>query len=433
MKAVAKFFSKVMLGVVMLTLFATVSPHGPLGFSAFGAELPDLPQPGELLADVIARDAPARRDMTIVNYTGVIRIAFSSVPRFAELDRFEVIIHGNNIELDGTGVVVYNTGQRSHDAVHEVFADGERVTVFIDHSLGTQGEMFIPFRSVVGTQDTVMYAIPVRTNEVPATPRGSYLFLAEASVGSPNQSARVVATGSVFSVFVPPVAGSASDFGVQLDTSAAAGLRTTRATIPAANQTPPVSQAEQPPTRPEPNPTPTPGVTTPLPTPTPQPQVNFNDVPQNHWAVGLNDTYNDEGAISLPILYPTPTVVPNPIMQSIITLTIGQTTYAINGVTHHADAAPFISDGRTMVPLRVVAEALGAEVDWIGETRTATIVGNGVSLALPLDAPLPNNMGTPVSVGGRTFVPLAYVAEMLGATVGWDGATQTVTITSTTA
>ena len=52
-------------------------------------------------------------------------------------------------------------------------------------------------------------------------------------------------------------------------------------------------------------------MTTPLPTPTPQPQVSFNDVPQNHWAIGLNDTYNGEGAISLPSLYNTPLVVPN--------------------------------------------------------------------------------------------------------------------------
>jgi len=161
-------------------------------------------------------------------------------------------------------------------------------------------------------------------------------------------------------------------------------------------------------------------VTTPLPTPTPQPQAN--------------DTYNnDEGADNLPILYTLPVAETNFVgQQSVIMLVLGQTAYTVNSITYYANAAPFISDGRTMVPLRVVAEALGAEVDWIGETRTATIVGNGVSLALPLDVPLPNNMGTPTSVGGRTFVPLAYVAEMLGATVGWDGATQTVTITGTT-
>jgi hypothetical protein len=125
---------------------------------------------------------------------------------------------------------------------------------------------------------------------------------------------------------------------------------------------------------------------------------------------------------------PQPTPQQPTSQQVIIKFQISNTTYTINGNFRQSEAAPFIADGRTMIPLRIVAEAFGVDVGWVAQTRTATISGNGVNLSLPLDVSLPNNMGTPVSVGGRTFVPLAHVAEILGATTRWDGEEQTVYI-----
>jgi len=82
-----------------------------------------------------------------------------------------------------------------------------------------------------------------------------------------------------------------------------------------------------------------------------------------------------------------------------------------------------------MVPLRTVAEALGAQVNWIEATRTVTITGaDGQLLSLQLDAPLPDGMGTPMIVNERTFVPIAYIAQMLGANVRWDEAARAVYI-----
>jgi len=93
------------------------------------------------------------------------------------------------------------------------------------------------------------------------------------------------------------------------------------------------------------------------------------------------------------------------------------------------DVAPFISnEGRTMVPIRVIAEAFGAEVKWEGTTQTATINKNGVALKLTVDVPLPDNMGTPVISNGRAFVPLRYIAERLGAEVEWVGKSQEIYI-----
>ncbi|MCL2420838.1 MAG: copper amine oxidase N-terminal domain-containing protein [Defluviitaleaceae bacterium] len=110
-------------------------------------------------------------------------------------------------------------------------------------------------------------------------------------------------------------------------------------------------------------------------------------------------------------------------------LTIGNTTYTQNGAAHQMEAAPFIAEGRTMVPLALIAEALGVSTRWDGDTRSVIISGPTFkNVPLTIDVPLPNNMGTPVIVNGRTFVPIAYISEMLGADVRWDGDARAVYI-----
>ena len=123
---------------------------------------------------------------------------------------------------------------------------------------------------------------------------------------------------------------------------------------------------------------------------------------------------------------------PQPILtQTQLRFVIGQAEYTHNGIIRTADAAPFIDPvyNRTMVPLRVVAEALGAEANWNPNTQTAHITGYGVNLSLNLNTPLPYGMGIPVMINDRIFVPLAYVAQQFSATARWDGGAQAVYIT----
>jgi hypothetical protein len=115
--------------------------------------------------------------------------------------------------------------------------------------------------------------------------------------------------------------------------------------------------------------------------------------------------------------------------QTTLRFVIGQNSFTRNGVAQPAlDAAPFIdaATGRTMVPVAAVASGLGATVAWDRESRNVTIVLGDINLVLNADTDLPGGAGRPAIVEGRVFVPLAYVADELGAQTRWDRDAQAV-------
>jgi len=114
--------------------------------------------------------------------------------------------------------------------------------------------------------------------------------------------------------------------------------------------------------------------------------------------------------------------------EHIMRFVIGQYAYTQNGINQVSDAAPFIVDDRTMIPLRLIAEAMGANVNWDGSTQTATITQGTTIITLVIGQPLPNDLGIPIIRNERTFVPLRFVAEALGADIEWDGATQSIEV-----
>ena len=109
----------------------------------------------------------------------------------------------------------------------------------------------------------------------------------------------------------------------------------------------------------------------------------------------------------------------------------------LNGTPLVMDVPPQLVGGRTLLPLRAVAEALGAEVNWDSTNRIVTAIRDGTTIILPLGSTTVTVNGQAVTidvpatiVGGRTLVPLRFVAESFGIDVNWDGATRTVTITT---
>lgn len=99
------------------------------------------------------------------------------------------------------------------------------------------------------------------------------------------------------------------------------------------------------------------------------------------------------------------------------------------------DTLPRIENDRTLVPLRVIFTALGATVSWEDSTKTVYAEKDGVSVVLPVGAPVftKNGAEIPLDVpakieNGRTLVPLRAVADAFGCFVDWDGETRTVLI-----
>jgi len=100
------------------------------------------------------------------------------------------------------------------------------------------------------------------------------------------------------------------------------------------------------------------------------------------------------------------------------------------------DAQPFIDEnGRTQVPVRFVSEALGADVSWNGEEKKVTVDLNSRNVVLTIDSKNYQinhqnyQMDTvALLLSSRTFVPIRFVSEALGANVVWDQATRSVYI-----
>jgi hypothetical protein len=97
------------------------------------------------------------------------------------------------------------------------------------------------------------------------------------------------------------------------------------------------------------------------------------------------------------------------------------------------DQPPVIISDRTMVPVRAIYEALGADVSWDGATRTASGEKNGIIVSFTIDEPQVSinynkkEIDAPaVIVNDRTLVPVRALAEGFGVKVDWDADTRTV-------
>ena len=139
-------------------------------------------------------------------------------------------------------------------------------------------------------------------------------------------------------------------------------------------------------------------------------------------AAGLQNQSTPEPTPEVPVEpepQPEPLEEPPEPTTRILRFAIDATEYTDNGNSHTLEAAPFIANDRTMVPLRVISEALGA-TDLAFDAGVITFNINGSSFTMTVDQSLPNDMGTPVIAAERTFVPLAFIVNEMGASARWD-------------
>jgi hypothetical protein len=155
---------------------------------------------------------------------------------------------------------------------------------------------------------------------------------------------------------------------------------------------------------------------------------------ENKFEILATDNAGNVGRASLVIVKLKPII---------IQLTIGQKIVLVNGEAKTIDAAPFVdkASGRTLIPIRIIMESINGKIDFDAKTRKVTLTKGDIIIELWIDKPIAqiNGVPTPIDmaapklapkiVSGRTFLPLRFVAENIGADVGYDAKTQTITVT----
>jgi len=139
-----------------------------------------------------------------------------------------------------------------------------------------------------------------------------------------------------------------------------------------------------------------------------------------------------------------PTLRANPLEtgKKVIQLNLGKTSYNVDGQTLNMDTAPVVREGRTMLPIKYVADALGATLTWDGSTQKVTIekgdktielwIGRNtarVNGAEQMIDPANPNVRPFLAPPGRTMLPLRFISENLGCTVEWNAQLQEARLT----
>ena len=109
----------------------------------------------------------------------------------------------------------------------------------------------------------------------------------------------------------------------------------------------------------------------------------------------------------------------------------------VNNNNVKMDVSPVIVDGRTLVPVAAISNALNSSVSWDESSRTVTITKGDKVISLQLDNKTATvdgqviNLDVPAkSINGRTMVPVSFIAQAFNEKVEWHASTQTVLINS---
>jgi hypothetical protein len=125
-------------------------------------------------------------------------------------------------------------------------------------------------------------------------------------------------------------------------------------------------------------------------------------------------------------------------VKKVIVLTIGTDIVTVDGKATSVDAAPELVSSRTFVPIRFIAETFGSTVTWAAQTKSVTIVLGATTIGLQIGNKTAAINGKAIALeaapyikNSRTMVPLRVISESFGGDVVWDAALRTITITYT--
>ncbi|MDP5275868.1 stalk domain-containing protein [Chengkuizengella axinellae] len=124
-----------------------------------------------------------------------------------------------------------------------------------------------------------------------------------------------------------------------------------------------------------------------------------------------------------------------PIIKPKVEMILNEQLLTVDDSSIELDQAPVLIDGRTMVPLRFIVDALGGQVAWDAADKKVTLIKEDQLIALWINERDINLNGVKVNsdvppsiINNRTMVPLRFVSEFFGWKVGWDPTTKTITM-----
>jgi len=124
------------------------------------------------------------------------------------------------------------------------------------------------------------------------------------------------------------------------------------------------------------------------------------------------------------------------LLSSVAAVASATANVSLNGKSVHFDVAPIFQNDRTYVPFRAIFEQLGATVSWDEINQQAIASKNGLGIIVPLNdtniyvGKFHLKMDVkPITVNGRVLVPLRYVSQALGANVNWIAEANQVDLT----
>lgn len=118
-----------------------------------------------------------------------------------------------------------------------------------------------------------------------------------------------------------------------------------------------------------------------------------------------------------------------------VEMALGRKSITVDGQQRELDFAPYAVDGHTLIPIRFFVDALGGEVFWNQQAKRASVIRDGHLVEMwtedglvtvngkPAESPVP-----PQIRNGRVMLPLRFIAEVLGWDVGWNGETRSITL-----
>lgn len=153
---------------------------------------------------------------------------------------------------------------------------------------------------------------------------------------------------------------------------------------------------------------------------------NVEDIPVTH----------KDGQVEFEVEAGASVVVWSVPTEKAFVLTIDKHEAGVFGKIEKNDVAPKIVKDRTMLPARFVAEKLGATVEWDAEKQEVTVKKDNITIVITIGSVDAKVNGEDVKLDSeafiendRTYTPIRFIAEALGANVNWNGATSQVVIT----